>query len=583
MKKNRITLLLLIVLLAVPSFYAGPVFAKPPPGADLTAVRYSEEAGFAVLGRYELYLSQDGRSWRPAGLAGRYGRLTTLAQGPGNTMVAAESGKLLRVKGVNRIEAVGPLRDPYGGRVRKIKELAVGPGGTEALASPGLGVLMSGDGGLTWKAVEDPFWSDQEARQVIGVGFAGRAAVVVTREGVYVLQKERFVPSLKGLPETVRPTATAAGSGTVLIALPGEGIYETKNGTSWKKLRGTPHDTIAFLGRAAGGYLAAGPFLPLHLSDEKGGKWESVGRFSPAFVPESSTAAGSGALIVFRGRGLMQLEDNGLSPVEFPYYLASLNATLDLPGRLLAGTQGGVFYTEDGGVSWTDATPRTLGSPVSHFLRLADGRILLASLGSGVFITGDGGVTWENWNQRLGTANVVRSLIEDGGEVLAATEKGLMSRGLGGGDQWKPADRGIPRHTAYKLVRGADQVWCATISGVYRARKGEDFRIVQGMEGLATSLDAREGSVLAVVAGRVLTADAGGKIEEFPRLPDGAVATAAAFDGDVIRAGTNQGVYQLAGDSWEPSAGPKYPVGHLLRDPAGMRVVTSGAGTYRLP
>jgi len=581
MKLKRLHVYLMVLVIVVSFLNVKPVHAKPTPGADFKVVRYSEDQGLAVLSPYELYLSRDGKSWRPAGLAQRYVRLTSMVQAGSYTLVAAESGNLFRVSDGGKVQALDTPLDPFGGKVRAIKTMAVGPNDQEVLASPGLGLLVSSNGGESWQAIKDPFWSHPEARQVIGVGFAGDAAVVVTREGVYVRQKGKFEPSNKGLPEIVRPTAVSAESGRVLIALPGQGIYETNNGKSWKRVSLGPNDPLAFIGYTVNGYLASGPFLPLQMSDDKGEKWNRVNDFSAGFVPESSVVFDSGALIIFRGKGLMRLDEGRLSPMELPFHLATVNATLDLPDRQLAGTQAGIFFTEDGGLNWTDASPESLSSPVSVLLQLTDGRILLSSLGSGIFISTDSGVTWGTWNHRLGTANVVRSMVEDKGGVLAATEKGLMWRGFGAGEQWGPSQRGVPRLTVFRLIRSGDQIWCASASGVYLAQTGGVFRIVNGLDGRATSIDEEDGNIIALVKDRILFRDAKGKFHELPQLPGDVLPSVVIFDDSTITVGTSQGLYRLKGKIWETAGNWKYPVQNLIRDSAGIRVITRGSGTYR--
>jgi photosystem II stability/assembly factor-like uncharacterized protein len=587
MKSNRLLTYLTVIILAVSVVHVELAHAKAPPGADLIMVRYSEDQGYAVLSPYELYLSKDGKSWRPVGLAQKNIRLATVVQGKDFSLVATESGKLFRISGGRQIQVLDPPRDPFGGRIRGLKTLTANADGTQILASPGLGVLISNNRGDSWEAVKDPFWSDPKARQVIGVGFAGDVPVVVTREGVYVRIKGKFELSGKGLPEVVRPTAAFSGSGRVLIALPGQGLYETKNGKSWKRLPSVRHDPLAFIGRTENGYLASGPFMPVYLSDKKGDQWERISKFSAGFVPASAAAVDPGAAIIFRGKGLMRLDEGVLSQMELPYNLATVYAILnlpgDLPGRQLAGTQAGVFYTEDGGLNWIDATPEMLGSPVSAFLQLSDGRILLASLGSGIFISTDGGVTWETWNHRLGTANVVRSLVEDKGGVLAATEKGLMWRAFGQREEWGPAQRGVPRLTVFRVIRSGDQIWCASMSGVYMAQAGGPFRIVNGLEGRATSIDEEDGRVIALVANRIFLRDTKGKIRELPELPGKVFPTAVALNRSATMVGTAQGLFQLKDGGWERVGQWNYPVQVLVKDRVGVRVVTRGAGTYRAP
>jgi hypothetical protein len=224
---------------------------------------------------------------------------------------------------------------------------------------------------------------------------------------------------------------------------------------------------------------------------------------------------------------------------------------------------------------------------VVDLLRISDGRILLGSLGSGVFVTGDGGWTWENWSQDLGTANTVTALVEEEGKVLAATEDGLMARGLSPGMFWVPAGRDLPRVVVSGLVRSGKTLWAATAAGLYAAGRGEVFKPVEGISGSVSSLAEEEGVIAALVGGRVFLRSPDGEVEELQNFADGTSATAVALLDGTLWAGSGQGVYSWdghrAGGDWIKGGGPRYPVTGLVKIDDRLGAITRGGGTFWLP
>jgi photosystem II stability/assembly factor-like uncharacterized protein len=553
-----------------------------PGGADLNAIDHSRGMGFAVLSPYEVFLSSDGISWRKAGPEGREDFFTALAVGPDYILVGSKSGRIYRSSDGRQWETLDAPRDPYARKVAPVFFLAISPDGKEVLASSGQGVVRSIDRGNSWEPVTDPFWKVQEARSIMCLGYAGKTAMVITRSGPYRWTKKGFVQTSKDLPEGVNPVSAVAERGKILIALPGAGIYETGNGRLWKRLSRAPDDPVAFVGFTSTGYLAAGPFSPLYVSDGKGQEWTRIEGISQAFVPMSSRVNNEGTLIVFHGKGLMRLKDGSLTSVEMPVSLASINALAEVPGGRLAGTQGGVFYSPEGSSLWQDVTPVSLGANVNAFLPLSDGRILLASGGLGVFVSGDGGKNWDEWNEGLGTANDARSLVEDHNGVLAATEKGLMRRSLKLDSSWEPAARGIGRVMISGLKKNKGFLWAATEKGVFKASLTGPFEPVAGFSGSATSLDVHDGSLLALVSGRILLRDPKGQVRELDRLPGSAVPRSMIMMDGVPAAGSDRGVFIWQGSRWNREGNSILPVDRIFFHAGVLTVVTRGGGTYNI-
>lgn len=574
-----VTVALLVVSLALPP----GVLAKEPPGADLVAMGYSKGSGLAVLSRYELFVTADGKSWKQKGLFKRQEPFSALAVGNKLTLVAAESGTILRSVSSGPFEAVPPPRDPYGRIAAPIHTMAIGPKGKEVLASSGQGVILSKDGGLTWAAITDPFWKNPEARQVIQVAYIGNNPVIVTRNGAYRRSRGVFDLFSKGLPDEVKPTVAAGFGGRILMALPENGIYLATRANEWKNLPAAPGDPIAFLGFASQGYLAARPASPLHGSDSKGSTWKPVGNYSPGFIPMASASTPFGDYLILRGKGLVRLEGGIFQPVELPSSLSSIFAELRSDSGWIAGTQGGVYFSSNRGSSWEDVTPLNLGSPVNVFLQASDDMILLGSEGSGVFMSTDGGKNWMAWNRGLGTANTVKGLVKYDGGYMAATENGLMWTAPGSKPSWSSRNGGIGRVSVGILFRDGDTCWLGSHRGVFTARDGADFRPARGFMGRTESMDVSGSKILALVEGKVLLGEIG-RVKELAVLPAGIKATSVAFISGQPAIGTTRGAYGWDGSSWSQVSFDELPVVRIIREDENVvRWISAGAGTSRYP
>jgi len=583
---SKIAIIACIVLISAALVVPSGLLAKEPPGADLVSMSYSRGVGLAVLSRYELFLTKDGKSWKQMGFFQNQEAFSAVAVSDKLVLVATEKGTILRSVSGGPFEKIQPPRDPYGRKVSPLLTIAIGPKGEEVVASSGQGLVISKDGGQNWSAVADPFWKNPDARQVISVGYAGKDLVIITRSGAYRKSKTGYEPFDQGLPSGIKPTATAVSEGNILLALPEKGVYLATRAKSWKAIKEVPGDPIAFIGFAAKGYLAARPTSPLNLSDSKGSNWKPVGSHSPSYIPKVSVSTPFGDFIIFRGKGLVRLEGEIFKRVDLPLSLSSLFAYISLDGGWVAGTQGGVYISRDQGVSWEDVTPLSLGSPVNVILKVSGSTALLGSEGSGVFMTTDGGNSWTAWNKGLGTANTVRGLVPFGGGYLAATENGLMWTASGEEPSWAGRGNGMGRVSAGTLFQRDDIYWLGSHKGVFSARDGEDFRPVNGYAGRVESLDVAGKGVLALVDGKILLGEAGtvSKVKQLAPLPAGVRATCVSFVSGQPVVGTTRGAFSWTGASWSQVSFGELPLVRIVHEGVGaVRGITAGAGTGRYP
>lgn len=273
--------------------------------------------------------------------------------------------------------------------------------------------------------------------------------------------------------------------------------------------------------------------------------------------------------------------------------------------RVYAGTpSGGVFRSEDGGVTWI-STSKGLGTrfgfePVSFLA--ADPRrpqnVYAATLGSGVYKTVDGGRNWMKVSNGLPLTPVVFpvwSLHVDpraGRTVYAGTQHGVY-RTTNGGGTWALRSKGMPLGNIRSLAATPDgRTLYAGLArfGVYRSDNGGAgwFPRRNGFPAettvFALAVDPRTPRILLAGTNRGLfrSTDAG----KFWRKVEEAPVVALTFDSAARRflAATAAGVVVSddGGATWQPAdEQPSDPSISALAA-KGNTVLAGTASTFRL-
>lgn len=207
----------------------------------------------------------------------------------------------------------------------------------------------------------------------------------------------------------------------------------------------------------------------------------------------------------------------------------TVRALLPRQQRIFAGTETGVYVSEDNGGSWRKASNGlpTNGQAASVLALAVDNQnqIFAGTYGGGVFVTTNGGANWTSLSDGLpvkpGTANKeVYALAVIQGRLLAGTNEGVYALNASV-NRWLFSSNGMPGapHT-YSLAINGNNVYAATNDGVFvTGDSGANWRT------LATG------------------------------LPANTAATSIAFSGLTIFAGTyGGGVYAFSNNSpgWSP-------------------------------
>ncbi len=294
------------------------------------------------------------------------------------------------------------------------------------------GLYASADAGRTWRPLQHGIAAG-DLRQGLAVqrppqGGVGRRVV-----GLQLLPGVDFPAVFYSgggkvwtrTPELGEVLADAGGS--TLVAASNETVRRSRDGgATWSPIPGAPAAVFGLrAGAASSPFLALDSFeeggdygrMALWLSDDAGASWRRASeglpidcthaasvdwcpRFSPyavdPFDPRRRWVAFGGSFFAPR---IFRSDDSGASWQLATADLAAITALAAdprVPGRILAGTAGGLFESADGGLHWLSlGEDLPAGSQVLQLLPdLRYGIWYASTAAHGLYRSPDGGATW---------------------------------------------------------------------------------------------------------------------------------------------------------------------------------------------
>lgn len=416
-----------------------------------------------------------------------------------------------------------------------VRGLAVDESGVVYAATPG-GVFGSADGGDSWHPASTGLESPSTFALAID-GHAPRRLYAATAAGVFrsPVAEVSWTPARDGFGDGTGVEALAAAPGVAgaLLAGPsdGSGPWRTTNGGDrWVKAargfantivralaidpqqpariyaglfgRGVARsddgavgwqDASAGLDVADVAALAVAPSRPAvvyagsagagaYRSDDAGGLWMPAAGGLDGFVRALAADPGDADRVIAGTQGgLFRTPDGGAhwSPLTAGIGAPRIDALARAPSdplRLYAAAAGTVYRSDDGGDGWTQAAAGLPGDVPVQALAVdpTDAAIAYAGTGSaGIFATGDAGASWRASSGVAGgqvSGAAITALAVDAGDprtIWAAGSLGaLLSRD--GGDVWVGVNRGLTvRATTAVAIDPADgrNVYVGTAGG----------------------------------------------------------------------------------------------------------------------
>ncbi len=233
-----------------------------------------------------------------------------------------------------------------------------------------------------------------------------------------------------GLPQNARVTSIAADSTKLYAGTKSEGVYySSDNGQTWAISNSSgPRPTSVDVVTTFGGALFAGTSPGKNYRSVDGGiTWASINNGIPSMYYEVHDYASIGS-------------------------------------RLFAGTDFGVWYTDDLGDNWTFAGNggNEVWSLLSVGSRLIAGHLLF----KGIYTSTDSGITWNHVSGIIGNANVY-SLEQYGSITFAGTDNPAVYYSLDTGQTWNQIPGLLDCEDVYSVKAVGSNLFAATDNGVY--------------------------------------------------------------------------------------------------------------------
>ncbi len=406
------------------------------------SILYAGTGGFVGQGQ-GVYKSLDGgESWSPANQGMLDYRITALAVSPSDSQVilaGGDSGNLFKSSdaGASWVDLTAALQLTQYSNPRQMREIVFNPQSPQeiTLLADNSGVLVSSDGGESWK----PFPQPAEWEQPMFSAFAV----------IFDLQE-------------------TPGSQPILFTATSSGI----DGKAWRY--GTASDTPQSSVQETAPQQTAQPTAVVQIS----GRWQVVNQLPRSINsfaidpanPQTVLACSSGSGL---DGALFKSADGGASWSALPEPdpeddLTALAFSYPVPSTLYAVTanQGLVFSSQDGGQTFTPGGETGIGMAMARQLIPSPGSastLFSIADGNGLARSNDGGYSWLPLQNGLPQDDYyvfVMSLAVDPLDTsrLFAGTGGFVGSGHGvykssdGGESWSPANQGMFDHSITALA-----------------------------------------------------------------------------------------------------------------------------------
>ncbi len=203
------------------------------------------------------------------------------------------------------------------------------------------------------------------------------------------------------------------------------------------------------------------------------GDWTKLGTFPDNEIIYSLSSDNSGNILAGTvGGRLFKSSDGGVNWSQINGNLPAgfiWTIKVNTAGDIYLGTEAGIFYSTDGGVTWISPA-LTINYIRSIEINDVNGDMYAGTWGAGMYKSTDNGVTWTQFNSGLGSGTVVTSVAADiFGNIYAGTFGKGVFKSTDDGVTWIDTDLGYD-YVWDISVTSAGNVYVATYGGgIYRS------------------------------------------------------------------------------------------------------------------
>lgn len=244
-------------------------------------------------------------------------------------------------------------------------------------------------------------------------------------------------------------------------------IYiSTDKGRSWEPAdAGFPRNaTVNDFGVFGNDLFAGTDADGVFVSHDGGRNWNRTILGLPENAKINAVASTHQAIVVGTGRdGVFASVDAGRTwrPANNGLTSLQIRRLAVYEGRVFAGTNGGLFVSEDQGSSWRHLT----GTGQINGITILEGNIYAADL-QGVILSKDRGRTW----RRILATGVPHNLSNDCASVFAMLYNDGVKKTTDGGATWKSAQSGLPSDLSqytFQILHVGGVLFAGQWSGIY--------------------------------------------------------------------------------------------------------------------
>ena len=429
-----------------------------------------------------------------------------LPAAPGRSLLMGTDGRGLYRREEGRWRPVEEGGLPEGLRVQALAASAGNPLHV-ALATRGAGLWESRDGGGSWTKLRAGAFGVVGA---VAVSPDGTVLAHFPEEGL-VTARDGKASRPSGLEAARVPCVVPRGSGGWFVGLADDGVLELSPQGAPAGVRNAGLEATKVLSLLSGGGAGrfwAGDANGVFFSGDEGANWEARDAGLLGAPAANLLASAEGVLLGTGGQGVFRWKPEASAWEPRSGGLGTSNTIFSLQAdasgrRLYVGTEGGVYASDDGGVTWV---PRRDGLPGGSVWLVAASPVregLLWAAGAGrIFRSDDGGQTWQMAFESKAVG--LRSVTAGEREALWVLEEGRLLRAEGESEP-RVVFTAVRNERFQCLEPEGESVWLGTSRGLHLVTGGEGKAVWDGAGILSLLSLSGEGVLLAGTDGRGVT------------------------------------------------------------------------------